>query len=346
MTQTEFHDTKTTDGALTSADRYIDEGTRLRHFNTRTIDEAVSLLVRTGEGAMIIAGGVDVVGLMRNRLVSPKTLINIKTIPDLAYIKEDAEGLKIGALTTIKEIAKSPLIRSKYSILFEAASSVAAPQIRNMGTISGNLCQDVRCWYYRRPPVTGRVFFCRKKGGRFCYAVGGQNQYHAIIGGKECYAVCPSDMAPALTALGAKVKVVGERGERVIPLDEFYKVFGNVLRPDEIITEAQVPIPGGDTIQRYLKFRYRKTIDFAISSVAAVITVEDTIVKDARIVLGGVAPTPYRAIEAEEVLKGKKITMELAEKSAKAALQEAKPLSMNGFKIPITEALVRRAIVG
>jgi len=270
-----------------------------------TIKEAVSLLSEYREEATVVAGGTDVVGLMRNRVISPKALVNIKTIPEVSYIKEDAGCLKIGALATIKDVATSTIIRSKYSILTDAARSVAAPQIRNMGTIGGNLCQDVRCWYYRRAPVTGTSFFCRRKGGRLCYAPVGQNAYHAIIGASKCSAASPSDMAPALVALGAKVKVAGATGERVIPLEELYTTLGDVLEADEFITEIQVPTPTVSTRQRYLKFRYRKAIDFAISSVAAVIPMEGKTVSDARIVLGAVAPTPYRAVRAEEVLQGR-----------------------------------------
>lgn len=337
---------KTNDNALSLLSRYWNEGRPLRHFDAGTVDDAVSLLFKYGEEAKVIAGGVDVISSIRNKVIAPQTLVNIKTIRDLAYIKEDAEGLKIGALINIKSVERSSIIRNKYRILTDAAHAVAAPQIRNMGTIGGNLCQDVRCWYYRRSPVTGISFFCRRKGGPFCYATVGYNAYHAIIGYEECHAVSPSDMAPALIALDARVKIVGANGERVIPLEEFYTVLGNVLKCDEIITEVQVPTPKIGVRQRYLKFRHRKAIDFAISSVAALITEERGIISDARIVLGGVAPTPYRAFRAERVLRGKTISKSLAETSAKAAMEEAIPLSMNAHKIPITQALVKRAIVG
>jgi xanthine dehydrogenase YagS FAD-binding subunit len=306
----------------------------------------VSLLSEYREEAKIIAGGTDVIGLMRNRVISPKALVDIKTLPELAYIKEEAEGLKIGALTTIKDVETSAIIRSKYNILADAARSVAAPQIRNMGTISGNLCQDVRCWYYRRSPVTGNSFFCYRKGGRLCDAAAGQNASHAIIGSGKCRAVSPSDMAPALIALRAKVKIVGSTGERVISLEELYTALGNILEPDELITEIQTPTPKVGTRQRYLKFRQRKAIDFAISSVAAVITTKEEIVSKARIILGGVSPTPYRAVKAEVVLQGETMSERMVETAVSAALEMAKPLAMNAHKIPITEALLRRALVG
>ncbi len=340
----ELVDTKTTDEVLAALSKYWGERKRLEHFNATSIDEAVSLLNDCVGEARIIAGGTDLIRLMKNRVRVPEVLVNIKTIPGLAYIVEDTEGLKIGALTTIHDIESSPIIRSKYTILAEAAHSVAAPQIRNMGTISGNLCQDVHCWYYRRSPATGKSFFCYRKGGTDCYALAGNNTYHAIMGGDECFAVCPSDMAPALLALEAKIKVVGPTGGRAIPLEEFHTVLGNILMPNEVITEIQVPTLKPGTTQRYLKFRLRKTIDFALSSVAAVITTEDRVVSNARIVLGGVAPTPYRALGAEDVVIGKVITESVVENSAKAAVSEAVPLSMNAYRVPITEALVKRAI--
>lgn len=322
------------------------ERVQLKHINASSIAEALHVLAEYQEEAKIIAGGVDLISLMKNEVIGPNVLVNIKTIPELSYIKEDAEGLKIGALTTLNDIETSPIISRKYAILAEAAHSVAGPQIRNMGTIVGNLCQDTRCWYYRRSPLIGKSFFCYRKGGKVCYAVGGDNRYHAVIDGKKCYAVCPSDMAPALVALKAKLKIAGADGKRVVPVEEFYTPLGNTLKPDEVITELQVPALPADSRQRYLKFSLRKAIDFALSSVAAVITVDDGVVNTAGIVLGGVAPIPYRATASEEALHGQTITKAVAEAAAKAALIKAKPLSMNAYKLPITEALVRKAITG
>ena len=345
MTNLGIFDAKTVDDVLSLLSRQWKERKYLQHFNARTIDDAVFLLSQYMEEAKIIAGGVDLVGLMKNKVKTPKVLVNIKTIPDLDYITEDVEGLKIGALTIIKDIQTSAIMRDKYSMLVEAAHSVASPLVRNMATIGGNLCQDVRCWYYRRSPVTGRSFFCRRKGGGQCFAVNGENQYHAIIGGNECYAVCPSDMAPALVALGARVKIASPTGDKTVALEEFYTPLGNILKPNEIITEIQVPTPKPGTKQRYLKFRLRKTIDFALSSVAAVIGTEGGVVSNAKIVLGGVAPIPYRVIGAEEAIEGKQITDRVAETAAKAAVSRTRPLSMNAYKVPITKSLVKRAIV-
>jgi len=318
----------------------------MEHFNVKTRDEVLLLLDKYKEKAKIVAGGTDILRLMRNEVIAPTVLVNIKTIPDLAYIREDTEGLKIGTLTSISEIEGSAVIRGKYKMLAEAAHLIASPQIRNVATIGGDLLQDIDGWYYRRPPITGRSFFCYRKGGTTCYAVAGDNRYHAIIGGEKCFAVCPSDMAPALIALDAKIKIMGSSGERSVTLEKFYTPLGNILKPDELVTEIQVPNMRINVKQRYLKFRLRKALDHAISSVAVAVTTNEAgVVTNARIVLGGVAPTPYRAFAAEETIRGKQITKSLAERAAKAAVSEAVPLSMNAYKVPLTEALVKRAVV-
>jgi xanthine dehydrogenase YagS FAD-binding subunit len=272
-------------------------------------------------------------------------VVNIKTIPKLAYIAETAYGLKLGPLTTITSIEKSPIIRNRYGLLTESAHSVAAPTVRNMATIAGNLCQEVRCWYYRRSPITGTSFFCYRKGGERCYAASGENKYHAIISNKKCCAICPSDMGTALLALDARLKIVGPDGERITSLEEFYSPLGNTLQVGEMITEIYIPAPKPSTGQKYLKFRERKAIDFAIASVATMVTLEDAVVTDARVVLGGVAPVPFRALKAEEILRGKVITESLAEEAGILALSEARSLSKNAYKIPISKALVARAIL-
>ena len=316
------------------------------YYNARTIDEAVSLLDRYGEEAKIISGGTDVISLMKNRVLSPSVLVNIKPIKKMKNIVVNPSGIAIGALTLINDIERSALIKSKYPILFEAARFIGSPQIRNMATIGGNLCQEVRCWYYRRSPVTGISFnCCRKSKDGICHAINGENQYHAIIGIGECYAVCPSDMATVLLALDAKINTVAPEGSRVISVDEFYTASGNVLDPNEVITAIQVPKVGSRVKQRFLRFRIRKAIDFAIVSVAAVIGLNNNVVGDAKLVLGGVSPKPYRATKAEDILRGERITESVAAKAAKEAVGDARPLSKNGYKVPIIEALVKRALL-
>jgi xanthine dehydrogenase YagS FAD-binding subunit len=317
------------------------------HHNARSIKEAIALLVQYKGKAKLNAGGTDLLGILKGESLhnSPEAIINIKTITGHDYIKEDETGLKIGALTTLSQVANSPAIKAQYKILAQAAKSVATPQIRNMCTIGGNLAQDVRCWYYRYPEQIGGRIFCYRKGRGPCYAIKGDNRYHAIIGGKKCYAVCPSDLAIVLTALDSRIKIVQPDGERIIPITGFYDTLGHVLKPDEMVTEIQVPQPPGNAPQTFLKFSLREPVDFAIVSVASLLTMEDGVCRDARIVLGAVAPTPYRARAAEDALKGKPLDKSAAEEAAEAAVIDAKPLSRNAYKVEIAKTLVQRAVL-
>ncbi len=325
--------------------RYV-ESKHIDHFDVSSIDEALVLLDENQHAVKVIAGGIDLVRLMKSKIAIPNLLLNIKTIPGLRYIKEDAEGLKVGSLTTINDIETSPVIQKKYTLLAEAAHSVASPQIRNMATIAGNLCQEVNCWYYRMPPLTGRSFFCYRKGGLSCYAIDGDNRYHAIVSGDNCHAVCQSDMASALLALDAKVKLASLTGEIIIPLDEIYSPENTTLMSSSLMVEIQVPTPVYRTHQRYIKFRLRKTIDPAIVSVAAAITTEMEEVTQAKIIIGAIARIPYRSIEAENALIGNKINKTNASIAGELAVSKAIPLSMNKYKLAITKVLVQRAIMG
>lgn len=318
-----------------------------KHVNAGSVNEALSLLKDFQNGAKLMAGGTDLLGVLKGQILPsyPEAVINIKTIPDLDFIKEDQDGLKIAALAKLVNIVRSPVIKEKYNILAEAAESVASPEIRNMGTIGGNLCQDTRCWYYRYPHSIGGRIQCLRKGKGPCLAVKGDNRYHAILGAKKCFAVCPSDMAVALAALGAKVRVATEGGERVIPIADFYGTLGHVLEPGEILTEIRIRRPPENAAQTFLKYRLRESIDFAIVSVASVFTLTNGICKDAKIVLGGVAPMPYRAKDAEDAIIGKSLDEAAAQAAGEAAVIHAKPLSMNAYKIEIAKTLVRRALL-
>jgi xanthine dehydrogenase YagS FAD-binding subunit len=318
-----------------------------KHHNVYSLEEAFAL-IRDYEGrARLIAGGTDLLGTLKGDILPdyPEALINIKIIPDLDGIKEDNEGLNIGALTRLIHIARSSVIEGTYGLLKEAAGSVGTPEIRNMGTIGGNLCQDTRCWYYRYPNQMGGRIVCYRKGEGPCHAIKGDNRYHAIMGGKGCFAVCPSDIAIALTALDAELTVAHTGGERVLPVTDFYQTRGHILKPDEILTKIRVPQPPDNTAQAFLKYRLRESVDFAIVSVASVITMEDGICRDTRIVLGAVAPKPFRALAAEEAIRGKTLDATTAEEAAEAAVSHAKPLSMNAHKVKITKALVKRALL-
>ena len=344
--QSSFTDLKEIDEALSWLNRYWNKPTQPRYYCPETVDETVSLLDEFREDARIIAGGIDLIGLMKSKVVSPSVLVNIKGVRELNGIHECPEGVEIGSLTTIDDIDHSALIKNNIPLLSEIAGSVGSPQVRNMGTLGGNLCQDVRCWYYRRSPVTGISFNCRrKKEGHGCFAANGENENHAIFGECACVAVCPSDLAMGLTALGATINTVSPGGGRVIPISQFYTALGHVLESDEIITHVRIPDVKADTRQRFLKFRVRKAIDFSTVSVSSVVTVTGSTIDDARIILGGVSPVPHEAIRAEQALLGERLTEGVAEEAARASVSDAVPLAKNGFKVPLVKALVKRALL-
>ncbi len=259
------------------------------------------------------------------------------------YIKEEAGGLRIGALTRIRDIANSEAVKGKYDVLAQGALSVGTPNIRRMGTIGGNLCQGVRCWYYRASPWIGAPFICLRKGGKVCYAEVGDNRHHSIFGGpKGCFSVFPSDIAPALIALNATFKT----SKKTIESQLFFDALtGTILDPDEILTEIQVPAHTPETKSVYFKFCVRKALDFAMVSVASMLAVEGGVCKSASVVLGGVAPIPLRSTAAEEAIIGESINDSSAAAAASAALANAKPLPRNKHKVEIAKILVKRAIL-
>ena len=316
------------------------------HFNARSIEEAVSLVGQYGGKARIIAGGTDLLGKMKDEIMPryPQALINIKTIPGLDFIAEDAGGLRIGALTRLEDIATHAGIRNHYTALAEAAEKTASPHIREMGTLGGNICQDIRCWYYRNP---NNRFPCLRKGGGRCYAIDGDSRYHSIFGGtveKGCYAVHPSDMAPALIALDATVTT----SKRTIAADDFFRAGvrrTSVLEKDEIVTEFGFPAPGKGTGSHFIKFAIRKSIDFPIVNCAAVVTCVDGRVTRARICLNAVYVKPYRAHKAEEAMIGRAIDEKGADAAGEAAVSEAKPMKDNRYMVQIARTLAKRAIL-
>ena len=321
--------------------------------NPTTINEAVKMLQVTEPGDVDeaprpIAGGQDLITTMKDYTTRPTRVVNLKNIRGLDQIKADAKGgLTIGALVTLSQLEEHPVVRKSFPGLAEAAHSIATPQIRNLGTVGGNLCQRPRCWYFRLEEV-----ICLKKGGSECYAANGENKYNAIIAGGPSYIVHPSDLAPMLLALGARVTVIGEAGKRMIPLDKFFTLPSegnirreNVLKNDDIITEIQVPATPLAGHSTYLKFKERDSLDFALASVAAAVQLlPNKTVKEARIVLGGVAPIPWRVPAAERYLVGKALTPDVLTEAGKLALAEAKPLEKNAYKVPLTQTLVRRAL--
>ncbi len=317
------------------------------HINALTVDEACAFLKKYKSKAVLNAGGTDLLSILKHEILLdyPEVVVNIKTISGLDYIKEESGVLKIGALAKLSDIEKSPLVKDHYRVLAEAAHSVATPQVRNAATLGGNLCQDVRCWYYRYARTIGGPLRCLRKGNGPCLAVSGDNRYHAIMEAKRCFAVCPSDTAVALAVLGAEIKVAGPRGERSMPVEDFFSPPGNALKQDEMVTEVKVPRISGQARQTFLKFSLRKPVDFAIVSVASVITVKGGICEDAHLVLGAVAPKPIKAKKAGEVLKGRPVDQDTAAEAAEQAMAGARPLSMNGYKVEVARALIARAIL-
>jgi|WetSurMetagenome_2_1015567.scaffolds.fasta_scaffold03478_9 xanthine dehydrogenase YagS FAD-binding subunit len=334
-----------------------------KHYNAKTVKEAVKILQNNTGRAKVISGGTDLLGVLKDKILFeyPDIIINIKTIPGLDYIKEDIRGLKIGTLARLDDIAKSPVIRARYNILAEAAASVATPQVRRMGTIGGNLCQDVRCWYYRYPHQIGGRMPCYLKGGELCYALTGDHRYHSIFGGirvgtglntgkvnrnmsQSCISVNPSDIGVVLMALDAKIKIAGTDGTRIIPIGEFFGTFKNSLKADEIITGIQIPKLQDGANQVFIKHRVRESIDFALISVASVLTLKDGICRNAGIALGAVAPVPFRAVGAEQALKGKPLNSETINAAMQASVEGAVPLRQNKYKVEILKTLVKRAL--
>jgi xanthine dehydrogenase YagS FAD-binding subunit len=294
-----------------------------------------------------MGGGQDLLTTMKSFITRPPRVVNLKTIPGLGQIAGDGQqGLTIGAEVTITQLADHPEVSKGFPGLVEAAHSIATPQIRNMGTVGGNLCQRPRCWYYRLENVK-----CLKKGGDACYAASGENKYNAIFGGGPSFFVHPSDLAPMLVALGATVTISGSDGKHDVPLEKFFTMpqddlrRENVLTTGQIITQINLPASAFAARSTYLKFKERSSLDFAMASVAAAVELgPDKTVRQARIVLGGVAPMPWRVPRAEAFLVGKSIDDQNAAQAATLALQGAAPLAKNGYKIPLTQTLVRRAL--
>jgi xanthine dehydrogenase YagS FAD-binding subunit len=330
----------------------LDELPLLSHVDAETVDEAVQWLARYGERAAPLAGGTDLLGLMKDgiggpRMPMPEVLVNVKTIAELSRLDAGASGdLGIGAAVTLADLERDPLVTERYPALAQAAASVATSQIRSVGTVGGNLCQRPWCWYFRHPQ-----FECFKRGGRQCFAIPGNNRtYFGVLGRGICVMAHPSDLAPALVALDARVTIAGPTGVREVDIERFFEgprsVKETVLLPGEIVTRVDVPRPAPTTRTIFLKHRIRGSWDFALVSVAAAVTAGARGCADARIVLGGVAPYPFRAVAAEAELRGRRLGADMIDAATDAVLVAARPLSMNGYKLDVTRALLRRALTG
>jgi xanthine dehydrogenase YagS FAD-binding subunit len=317
----------------------------------RTIDEAIALLsppyASNGASPRPLAGGTDLLTLMKADLLAPAQLVDIKRLAELDdRIEDGPDGLTIGALATLAELEDDPFVRARYPALSEAAGLAATPQLRNMATIGGNLLQRPRCWYFRNPRIP-----CWLKGGDDCPAREGENQLHAIFDVGPCVAVHPSDPAVALVALDAQVRIQGATGDREMPLAAFFapptgdRRTETVIGEDELIVSLRIPPLSTEAHSTYLKAMERRVWAFALVSVAAVIRLEAGRIVHARIVLGGVAPIPWRAEAAEHLLLGAEPTAALIEQAAEASLAGARPLAHNAYKLSLTRALVRRALL-
>jgi xanthine dehydrogenase YagS FAD-binding subunit len=322
----------------------------MKNFNwaePQTVEQAVALLAKENGKAVLMAGGTDLLSEIKEGVAGPETVIDLKAIQGLAYITKDKDVVRVGVMTTVADLAANPSVKLDYPGLHQAAISLATPQLRHVGTVGGNLCQRPRCWYYRDVQVV-----CRKKGGSQCYAFRGRNKYHAIFGGGICHIVHPSDLAPVLVAMDALAIIASPRGDRTIPLAEFFALPAknvrreNVLARDELLREIRLPSVKKGEKSAYVKLRERGTWDFALVSAAVKGSVSGKSVKNVRIVLGGVAPVPWRLEKTEASVSGKKLGDGLIREAVRVDLQEAKPLEENGYKMQLVETAVSRALLG
>ena len=316
--------------------------------NPRGLPQAAKLVHETnaaGRRAAIAGGGSDLLGMIKEHLIEPDVLVHRKGIKGLDQVSADSGGARVGGQITLDALANHSMIRGRYAVLAEAAGSVATPQIRNVGTLAGNVCQRPWCWYYRN------AFPCFKAGGSQCFSINGENQFHAIFGGGPSFIVHPSDTAPALLALDAKFRVAGPSGERTIAAADFFVLpkqnaaRENVLADDEVLASVQLPSQPPGTRSTYHKIMDREAWTHAVVSAAIVLEMDKDICRSARIVLGGVAPVPWRVPDAERLLTGQRVTPELAAQVGDAALMGATPLAKNAYKVPLTKAVVRRTLV-
>lgn len=315
-------------------------------FQPATLEDALNLLDRFGEGGWRLAGGQDSFDWFKDRAKRPEAVIDLNGIPGLTGVTETADGIEIGALTTLTDIERDPVVKARFSLLATAAGRVASPQIRNVGTLGGNLCQDARCWYYRYG------LDCYRAGGNTCYAdtPEGQNREHCLFGADRCVAVTPSDTAPALVALDASMVIAGADGERVVAAEDFF--IGpdvditrmTVLEPGEILTKVRIPNTFAGARFYFEKVADRNTWDFALVNVAAALKVNGGIIEDARVACGGVQCVPRRLKVVEDVVRGSAQDEETAALAGGSAARGATPLNFNHFKIPLMESLVKRAI--
>jgi xanthine dehydrogenase YagS FAD-binding subunit len=311
----------------------------------KTVDEALGEL---GDGATLKAGGIDLLDLMKEGIVSPPKLVNIRNVDSLRGITISKDGLRLGPLSTLSEIADHPEIQQSYSALADAAGHAATPQVRNMATLGGNIMQRPRCWYFRSSD-----FDCRKKGGGSdeCHAHSGENQYHAVMNNSTCAMVHPSSTAVPLLGMDAQVELTSKRGKRMVLMSEFYVppekslINETVVQPGELITSIFVPAPEPGTRSAYQKYGEKESFDWPIADAGVVLVMDGALCRKASIVLGVAAPTPIRSKAAEAALTGKAIDEATARAAGNAAMQAATALSQNGYKIQLFQTAIYRTVL-
>jgi xanthine dehydrogenase YagS FAD-binding subunit len=317
-------------------------------FQPASTADALTLLDRYGADAWIFAGGLDSFDWLKDRIKRPRYVVDLGGIAELKGVRERDGGLEIGAMTTLTEVVRHPIVRERFAILTEAAEAAASPQIRNQGTLGGNLSQDTRCWYYRAG------WSCYRAGGNICYAdtPDAINREHAILGADRCVAVNPSDTAPALIALGASMVIRSSDAERIVAAEDYFIGPGtditrmSVLRPGELLTAIRIPGDWAGSRFYWEKVRDRQVWDFALVSVASAMALSGTTIQNMRLVVNGVAARPLRLVNVEQFVKGKPRNESTADAAGEMAIEGAQPLRFNAYKVPLMRNLVKRAIRG
>jgi len=317
-------------------------------YQPQSVADAQKLLQQHGADAWVLAGGMDSFDWLKDRIKKPKVVIELSGIQELKGIRATADGVEIGAMTTLTEVVQHPVIRQKYGLLAQASELVASPQIRNQGTVGGNVSQDARCWYYRAG------WPCYRAGGNICYADTpvGRNREHAILEAERCVAVNPSDTAPALIALDAKFVVETPKGQQVTDAENYFVgpdldiTRMNMLRPGYLLTAIRVPSTWAGAQFYFEKVRDRNVWDFPLMNVASAMKVSGRSIQDIRIAVNAVAARPLRLKAVEDSVRGQQRTAAVAEAAGKLAVQGAVPLQFNAYKIPLMRNLVKRSIAG
>jgi xanthine dehydrogenase YagS FAD-binding subunit len=317
-------------------------------FQPASIGDAQALLARYGGNAWVLAGGLDSMDWLKDRIKRPQAVVDLSAIAELRGVRPMGDGLEIGAMTTLTEVVTHPMVRERYAILTEAAEAAASPQIRNQGTIGGNVSQDTRCWYYRAG------WSCYRAGGNICYADTPEsiNREHAILEADRCVAVNPSDTAPALIALDAQMVVRTGEQERIIPAEEYFVgpsidiTRMTALRPGDLLTAIRIPGTWAGSRFYFEKIRDRNVWDFALVSVASAMVAQGGTIQRMRVVVNGVAARPLRLRAVEDAVTGKPANEATAKAAAELAIAGAQPLKFNAYKVPLMRNLVKRAIRG